>query len=128
MFLGAVSGGLVALGLIATAAGVHTAFYAFALILLPTLVFVGWRPSTGRCSQGSRTSATQAGSRGCATTTFSTLPNWPATCSASRRRSGCACRDRGWALAEVPDGRRDGRARHRRAGRLGGWAAGSRRL
>jgi hypothetical protein len=34
----------------------------------------------------------------------------------------------GWALAEVPDGRRDGRARHRRAGRLGGWAAGSRRL
>jgi hypothetical protein len=41
MFLGAVSGGLVALGLIATAAGVHTAFYAFALILLPTLVLVG---------------------------------------------------------------------------------------
>ena len=41
MFLGAVSGGLVALGLIATAAGVRTAFYAFALILLPTLVFVG---------------------------------------------------------------------------------------
>jgi hypothetical protein len=41
MFLGAVSGGLVALGLIATAAGVGTAFYAFALILLPTLAFVG---------------------------------------------------------------------------------------
>jgi hypothetical protein len=41
MFLGAVSGGLVALGLIATAAGVSTAFYAFALILLPTLVLVG---------------------------------------------------------------------------------------
>jgi hypothetical protein len=41
MFLGAVSGGLVALGLIATAAGVRTAFYAFALILLPTLAFVG---------------------------------------------------------------------------------------
>src|SRR5438552_16472979 len=40
MFLGAVSG-LVALGLIATAAGVRTAFYAFALILLPTLVLVG---------------------------------------------------------------------------------------
>jgi hypothetical protein len=33
--------GLVALGLIATAAGVRTAFYAFALILLPTLVVVG---------------------------------------------------------------------------------------
>ena len=41
MFLGAVSGGLVALGLIATAAGARTAFYAFALILLPTLAFVG---------------------------------------------------------------------------------------
>jgi hypothetical protein len=41
MFLGAVSGGSVALGLIATAAGVSTAFYAFALILLPTLALVG---------------------------------------------------------------------------------------
>lgn len=41
MFIGAVSGGLVALGLITTAAGVNTAFYAFALILLPTLAFVG---------------------------------------------------------------------------------------
>ena len=41
MFLGAVSGGLVALGLIGTAAGVGAAFYAFGLILLPTLAFVG---------------------------------------------------------------------------------------
>jgi hypothetical protein len=41
MFLGAVSGGLVALGLIATATNVGTAFYAFGLILLPTLAFVG---------------------------------------------------------------------------------------
>src|SRR5213080_1676110 len=41
MFLGAVSGGLIALGLIATAAGVDTAFYAFALILLPALALVG---------------------------------------------------------------------------------------
>src|SRR6266516_6582265 len=75
MFLGAVSGGLVALGLVATAAGVSTAFYAFALILLPTLALVGWRHSTACCSQGSRTSATQAGSRGSAATTFSTHPN-----------------------------------------------------
>ncbi len=43
MFLGAVSGGLVALGLIATAGGVGAAFYAFGLILLPTLAFVGRR-------------------------------------------------------------------------------------
>jgi hypothetical protein len=41
MFLGTVSGGLVALGLIATAGGVGAAFYAFGLILLPTLAFVG---------------------------------------------------------------------------------------
>lgn len=41
MFLGAVSGGLVALGLIATATDVGAAFYAFGLLLLPTLAFVG---------------------------------------------------------------------------------------
>src|SRR5947209_3587239 len=41
MFLMAVSGGLVALGLIATASRVGTAFYAFGLVLLPTLTFVG---------------------------------------------------------------------------------------
>jgi hypothetical protein len=42
MFLGAVSGGVVALGLVATATRVGTAFYAFGLVLLPTLAFVGW--------------------------------------------------------------------------------------
>jgi hypothetical protein len=41
IFLATVSGGLVALGLMATATHVGTAFYAFALILLPTLSFVG---------------------------------------------------------------------------------------
>jgi hypothetical protein len=41
MFLGAVSAGLVALGLMATATQVGTAFYAFGLILLATLAFVG---------------------------------------------------------------------------------------
>jgi hypothetical protein len=41
MFLGAVSGGLIALGLIATASSVGTAFYAFGLVLLPTLAFTG---------------------------------------------------------------------------------------
>ena len=37
MFLTAVSGGLVALGLMATATRVGSAFYAFGLALLPTL-------------------------------------------------------------------------------------------
>ena len=41
MFLASVSGGLVALGLVATATHVDTAFYVFGLILLPTLAFVG---------------------------------------------------------------------------------------
>jgi hypothetical protein len=41
MFLMSASGGLVALGLVATATRVGTAFYAFGLVLLPTLAFVG---------------------------------------------------------------------------------------
>jgi hypothetical protein len=41
MFLGAISGGLVALGLVATASSLGSAFYGFALVLLPTLAFVG---------------------------------------------------------------------------------------
>ena len=41
MFLGSVTGGLVALGLIATATNVGAAFYAVGLIILPTLAFVG---------------------------------------------------------------------------------------
>jgi len=41
VFLGAVSGGLIALGLVATAANTGVAFSMFGLILLPTLAFVG---------------------------------------------------------------------------------------
>jgi hypothetical protein len=41
MFLSAISGGLVALGLIATATRVGTAFYVLGLVVLPTLAFVG---------------------------------------------------------------------------------------
>jgi hypothetical protein len=41
MFLASVSGGLVAFGLVATATGVGGAFYAFGLVLLPTLAFIG---------------------------------------------------------------------------------------
>ena len=42
MFLAAVSGGLVALGLVATASSLGAAFYGFALVLLPTLALVGF--------------------------------------------------------------------------------------
>jgi hypothetical protein len=41
MFLASVSGGLVAFGLVATATGTGGAFFAFGLVLLPTLAFVG---------------------------------------------------------------------------------------
>ena len=41
MFLTSASGGMIALGLVATATGVGTAFYAFGLVLLPTLAFIG---------------------------------------------------------------------------------------
>jgi len=41
MFLGSVSGGLIALGLVATATRLGGAFYAFCLTLLPLLTFVG---------------------------------------------------------------------------------------
>ncbi len=41
VFLQAVSGGLIALGLVASAARTGAAFYTFGLILLPTLAFVG---------------------------------------------------------------------------------------
>ncbi len=41
MFLASVSGGLVALGLVATADSLGSAFYGFALVLLPTLAFIG---------------------------------------------------------------------------------------
>jgi hypothetical protein len=41
VFLGAASGGLIALGLVASAAKTGVAFYMFGLILLPTLAFVG---------------------------------------------------------------------------------------
>src|SRR5215468_7821671 len=41
MFVGSVSAGLVALGLIATATLIGTVFYAFGLVLLSTLSFVG---------------------------------------------------------------------------------------
>lgn len=41
MFLAAVSGGLVALGLVATASSLGSAFFGFGLVLLPTLTLVG---------------------------------------------------------------------------------------
>ena len=52
MFLAAVSGGLVALGLVATASDLGAALYGFGLVLLPTLAFVGF-VTFGRTLQSS---------------------------------------------------------------------------
>jgi hypothetical protein len=52
MFLASVSGGLVALGLVATASSLGAAFYGFGLVLLPTLAFVGF-VTFGRTLQSS---------------------------------------------------------------------------
>ena len=59
IFIGSVSTGLVALGLIATATRIGTAFYAFGLILLWTLSFLGLvtfdrvlRVCSRRCGRG----------------------------------------------------------------------------
>lgn len=41
VFLLSVSGGLIALGFLGQASQLGTAFYAFGLILLPTLAFIG---------------------------------------------------------------------------------------
>jgi hypothetical protein len=124
MFLGAVSGGLVALGLIAAAAGVSTAFYAFPLTLLPTLALVGLATFNRALQWGIETSATQPGSRGYAGSYFQYAPElvgYPA-----QRPAGAAT------MQGIGGGRwqrffftvsGNGRARHRRTGRHRGRRA-----
>jgi hypothetical protein len=128
MFLAAVSGGLVALGLVATAAGVSTAFYAFALILLPTLALVGLTTFNRVLQSGiedfgyARRIARLRGYY------FQYAPELVGYLLSVPPAERLRMQGIGRALADVPDGLRDGRARHRRAGRLRGRAAGSRRL
>jgi hypothetical protein len=91
MFLGAVSGGLVAFGLIATASRVGDAFYAFGLILLSTLTFIGLVTFARVLQSGiedhgyARRIALLRGYY------FDQAPELP-TCSASRTRSGSMSR------------------------------------
>ena len=80
MFLAAVSGGLVALGLVATASSLGAAFYGFGLVSSRPCPSSGLSPSSGRCSPRSRTLSTRAGSLCCAATT-----------SGMRRRSLRTC-------------------------------------
>jgi hypothetical protein len=52
IFLGAVSGGLIALGFLGQASHLRAAFYAFGLILLPTLTFLGLVTFHRACQSG----------------------------------------------------------------------------
>ena len=95
VFLGAVSGGLIALGLVATAAKTGVAFYMFGLILLPTLAFVGLATFHRVLQSGIEDLAYARRSRSSATITSITLPSWPTTCSTPRN----GCPPRGWGSA-----------------------------
>ena len=80
MFLAAVSGGLVALGLVETASSLGAAFYGFGLVSSRPCPSSGLSPSSGRCSPRLRTLSTRAGSPCCAATTSSTHRRSLRTC------------------------------------------------
>src|SRR2546421_6829913 len=73
MFLAAVSGGLVALDLVATASSLGAAFFGFGLVLLPTLAFVGL-VSFERALQSSREETEYAPDRSAARLYFEHAP------------------------------------------------------
>ncbi len=130
MFLGTVSGGLVALGLIATAGGVGAAFYAFGLILLPTLAFVGLVTFDRVLQSGVEDHGYTrriARLRGYYFQYAPELEGYLLSVPAAERLRMQGLRG-GRGLAGVPDGGGDGRRGHGRAGRLDGWAARGRRL
>ena len=96
VFLGAVSGGLIALGLVATAAKTSVAFYMFGLILLPMLAFAGLATFHRVLQTGIEDLAyARRIAQASATVASITLPNWRATCSTPRN----ACPPRDWGSA-----------------------------
>ena len=92
MFLGSVSAGLVALGLIATATRLGATFYAFGVIVLATLSFVGLVTFERVLQSGIGTTGTPSGSPGCAPSISTARRRSRAICAASRLRSGCPSR------------------------------------
>ena len=108
VFLQAVSGGLIALGLVATAAKTGAAFYMFGLILLPTLAFVGLATFHRVLQSGIEDLDMRAASRSSAAITSITHPRWPARPARHRRtaaRPGTGDRP----VAAIRDRRRDDR-------------------
>jgi hypothetical protein len=69
VLLGTVSGGLIGLGFLGQASHLGTAFYAFGLILLPTLAFLGLVTIHRVFQSGVKTQSTRIGLRDCAATT-----------------------------------------------------------
>ncbi len=95
VFLQAVSGGLIALGLVASAARTGAAFYTFGLILLPTLAFVGLATFHRVLQSGIEDLGYARRIAHLATITSSMLPTWPVTCPAARS----SCPTLGWGSA-----------------------------
>ena len=88
VFLGSVSGGLIALGFLGQASHLGTAFYAFGLILLPTLAFLGL-VTFRRVLQSGREDAVYAHRIAqLRAFYFEAAPEVTPTCSACRRVSG----------------------------------------
>ena len=119
MFLAAVSGGLVALGLVATASSLGAAFYGFALVLLPTLAFVGLvtfertLQSSVEDTEYARRIALLRGYY------FGHAPEIaPYLLQGSARRAAPHAAGARRSLAGIPDGRRHGRDDHGGARRL----------
>ena len=88
MFLGSVSAGLVALGLIAAATRIGTTFYAFGVVLLSTLSFVGFVTFERVLQSGIEDHGYADESLGCVPTISTARQRSPATWPASRRHSG----------------------------------------
>jgi hypothetical protein len=112
-FVGSVSAGLVALGLIATATRISTAFYAFGLVLLSTLSFVGFVTFQRVLQSGIEDHGYAERIARLRAYYFDALPG--------QRAAVAAASDRGFdqrVLAGVPDDCRDGWRSHSGADRL----------
>ena len=124
MFLGSVSAGLVALAQIATATRIGTAFYAFGLILLSTLSFVGFmtfqrvlRSGIEDHGYAERIARLRAYYFDCAPELVPYLASVPPPQRLVIHGL------RGQLLAGLPDRRRNGWRRYSGPGRLRGWPA-----
>ena len=127
LFLQAVSGGLIALGLVATAARTGAAFYTFGLIVLPTLAFAGLA-TFHRVLQSGIEDLGYA--RRIARPRDYYFDHAPELAGLPAQPRGAAARPGTGdpPVAAIPDRRRDGRRPHRGTGRLSRRPARSRRF